>query len=349
MILKMLSLEELEDYEQELSEREEAREFASSSEKIQLYKEMYQRVRKLMRENKEEYEHYAPYIKDKLVHLLIHYGTYLKMGNHKDDYLAYQCLEDALKYDCDNPVAAYRLGFLSYKKWDYLSAAKFFQKAIDNHQHNRQKAYKLTERQVMNAHIYLTNSALYIAKKTHEKMKELNYDGVEEIQEYEFSSLYNSLEDNEQYLLQNAFYKVTPEGTTTCSKEECNDLMGYQPRDTLILYFNDQNNSLGFNGEEKTLSKERADILHYLLVKSSEASPATRQDLQNSFRRTNESGEVSRENFRRAISRVRAKLTECSIPQVIQNTNYRGENAYYFNRSINFIIMYRVDEEMGYE
>lgn len=343
-----MTLEQLEDYEQDLNERQEHTEFASSSDKIRLYKEMYQRVRKLMRENSEKYEHYFTYIKDKLVHQLIVFGYYLKMGDEKDDDLAIQCLEDALKYDSANPIAAYRLGFLSYRREDYLNAAKYFQEALRNHEYYKQSKYILNERQVLNAHLYLTNSSLYVAKKSHEKMKKLNYDVVEEIKEYEFSSLYNSLEENEQYLHRNAFYKVTPEGTVTCSKEDCNDVMGDQPRNTLILYFNDQNNALGFNGKEKPISKERADNLHYLLTKSSEASPATRYNLQSSFNSFNESGEVSRDNFKKAISRVREELRKRFIPQVIKNTNFQGENAYYFDQTIDFIIMYRVDEETEY-
>lgn len=343
--LSMMTLEELEDYEQELNDQEEVTEFASSSNKIQLYKEMYRQVRRLMQGNRDEYEHYLTYITGKLVYQLVHYGSYLKMGTEKDDRTAYSCLKDALNFEPKNPVASYRLGFLSYKERDYVKAASFFHKALEDNQ-NSKSTYKLTDRQVMNAHLYLANSSLYVAMEAHEGMKELDVGIGKEIPEYEFSALFRSLQGNEQYLLENAFYKITPEGKNTCSKEQCNEVMDNIPAGTLVLYFNDRTIELGYGEMVIEMSKPRGDIILHLLTKSSEQSPATRHDLQHSFQRLDHSGEVNRNTFTQAVNRLQRKLVNEGVPPFIRNMNYRGENSYYFDHSLKYIVMYRVDEEI---
>lgn len=347
MRLKKMTLEELEELEQELHDQEQESDYSLYSRKIKVYEEIYNRLRKLGKEKKED-NSYLKYVTKKLVFNLIHYGTFLKMQYEKDDQTAIHCLKKALNYDSRNPSAAYRLGFLSYKHKDYESALHYFQKAIENQEYYDQKDYCLNEKQVVNAHLYLTNSALHIAKYTYEKIIGLPYKSQQELPNYEFSSLYQSLTENEKYLERHAFYKISQDETTTCSKEECEELITNVPLNTIVLYFNDRNIKLVYNENEVNISQNHGDMLRYLLTKSSVDSPATRITLHNFFLDSHVKGVVNKDALIKAISRLRNKLRSCEIPSIIQTTNYRGETAYYFDRTLPYIVMYRVDEEIEY-
>ena len=52
------------------------------------------------------------------------------MNHVKDDASAIASLKKAIALDKHNPIAHYRLGFLSYKKQDYVAAVQYFQQAI---------------------------------------------------------------------------------------------------------------------------------------------------------------------------------------------------------------------------
>lgn len=140
-------------------------------------------------------------------------------------HLAASCLKEALKYDKNNPIAAYRLGFLAYKHRNYAEAVQYFKKALDFQQSNQHHPYPLNSQQQLNAHLYLTNSALYIAKETAEKMNKLSMTNNLEIPNNELAPLYNRLFENEKYLVRHAFYNITKNGRTTCSKRACEDLI----------------------------------------------------------------------------------------------------------------------------
>ncbi len=343
--LKNMTIEELEDFEQDLHER--VGEEPLYSQRIDIYEEMARRLRRIVRENPEE-KSYLDYVTRKLVFHLIHYGTYLKMEYEKDDYLAINCLKKALNIDRKNPIAAYRLGFLSYKHRDYNEALNNFQKALDHDQYYEDKDFRLNETQIVNAHLYLTNSALYIAKYTYERMNKLPYVSQQDLPHYELSSLYESLSKNEQYLEKNAFYKMTEKETITCSKAICDELTTDEPRNTLVLYFNDRTIQLVYNDNLVELGQNHGDILRYLLTKSSEETPATRITLQNYFPNSIAKGEVNKNTFIQAVNRLKTKLRSCDIPPIINTSNHSGETAYYFDKTLPYIVMFRVDQEIEY-
>lgn len=346
MRLSEKSLEELEKLELELHERNEESNYSSYSEKIAVYEEMHCKLRILVKNNKKEYINYLENVGKMLVHHLIRYGTYLKMEYQKDDHMAEYSLKEALRYDSRNPIAAYRLGFLSYKSRDYEKALQYFGRAIENQTIYKGIDYILNEKQLVNAHLYLTNSALYIAKKTYEQLMQLPHSNTNEISNYEFSSLFQNLTENEQYLEQHAFYKVSNGENITCSKEECEELIGNMPKDHLILYFNDRNITLGFNGKDEWLNQNQGDMLRYFLIKSNEASPATRFTFQDYFSQTNQAGEVNNNTFIQSIRRLRAKIDRIGIPPVIQTIRNNQETAYYFDETFPYTVMYRVDYEI---
>jgi tetratricopeptide (TPR) repeat protein len=339
MSLRDKSIEELEEIEEELNEQEHG--YSNFSMKIDLYKEMYRKLSQLVRQHNEDVQSSLDYVKRKLIYCLIHYGTYLKTEYQKDDYLATRCLEEALKYDKTNPLAAYRLGFLSYKFNEYTKAIQYFQNALDNDQYHRQHLYQLNEQQQLNAHLYLTNCALHIAKEAYEKMNQLPLAKTHKIPKQELSPLFSSLIENEQYLLRHAFYKVNKEGRTTCSKAECEKLISSPPHDTLLVYFSDRTIIAVFNGKEASLTQDQGNMLSYFLLNSSEALPATRHDFSVV-------DTIIPNTYTTNVNRLRRKLTQQGFPSLIQTKRYYNETGYYFDESFPFYIMYRSDEEIEY-
>ncbi|MBT2696186.1 hypothetical protein J7E79_01895 [Bacillus sp. ISL-40] len=273
MSLRHKTLEELEDLEAELSAREAERGSNNYTMKINLYEEMYRKLQHLVRQKNDDYTSSLEYVKRKLIYCLINYGTYLKTEYQKDDRLAAKCLEEAMKYDHTNPISPYRLGFLSYKNQAYSKATQYFQKAIENQKYYQNNQYKLNSQQQVNAYLYLTNSALHIAKSTYEEMKQLPASNDLEIPNHGFSPLFKRLLENDQYLQSHAFYKISQTEKTTCSKEECEDLIKSKPFETIILYFSDRNISVFFEGEETSLTQDQGNMLSYFLLKSSEEDP----------------------------------------------------------------------------
>ena len=158
--LKTMSIEELLDMQEELHLcRDE--EDGSLHELISVDEELHRRI---STDRDSEYAPSLEMIKKGLVSNLIHYGTYIKTEYRKDDHTAEQTLRKALRYDKENPVANYRLGFLAYKRRNYIKSIVYFQNALQFHAKREESNYSLTPQQMYNANLYLSSSALYIAK-----------------------------------------------------------------------------------------------------------------------------------------------------------------------------------------
>ena len=114
-----------------------------------------------------------PMIKKRLILCLVHYGTYLKTQNQKNDRAAEDSLKKAIHYDRENPIVHYRLGFLSYKQHSYASAIEYFQKATKYQEFYNHREYKLSKQQMYNTQLYLSNSALYIAQEAQKSLENL--------------------------------------------------------------------------------------------------------------------------------------------------------------------------------
>ena len=164
-----MSQEQLEDLEQEIRLKEEEEQpdmFYSLY--ISILDEMYKRLR-VDRTRCDE----ADYIKKRIVSNLIRYGTYLKTILKKDENVAVHSLEKALRYDPGNPMANYRLAFLSYKSRDYEKAIPYFNTAIHQKANYEKKEYSLNDQQLYYANLYLTNSCLHLATQTQESLEKL--------------------------------------------------------------------------------------------------------------------------------------------------------------------------------
>ena len=75
---------------------------------------MHRKLILLARKDPKQYVDYLQYIKKRLLACCIKYGTYLKMNHVKDDDSAIASLKKAIALDKHNPIAHYRLGFLSF-------------------------------------------------------------------------------------------------------------------------------------------------------------------------------------------------------------------------------------------
>lgn len=338
-----LSLEELEDLDREHQSTYVEDESTTYRHKIDLYTAMYIQVQKLVRQKKED-PSYIEAIKERLVYNLVHYGTYLKMSDQKDEKMAESSLGKALSFDPTNPIAAYRLGFLSYKQGGFGKALQHFQTSINNMAGNENSAMSLNEQQLTRAHLYLTNSALNVALRAQAKLEKLPAAELEQLPGYEFSALFSAMNNNDNYLWNHAFCKKTVEGRTACSKQDCEDIAMNNPRNTIILYFGDVETTLNFNGKAVSLSKGLSDLLRYLLNESSESKPAKAEDVKQFFGNLSLDEELKWETYRRAISRLRMAMQNALIPEVVA-TVANGQ-AYYFDGSIPYMILYRVDEEI---
>ncbi|MBB6447788.1 tetratricopeptide repeat protein [Bacillus benzoevorans] len=341
-------MEQLEEYEQELHEMEEPNDGYYSI-LINIYKEMYKRLISLARKDSDQYGYSLNYTKKLLVSYLITYGTYLKMTNIKDDELAIKSLKEAVKLEHNNPIAHYRLGFLSYKKEDFSNSVQYFQSAIDFHHTYNNPDYQLNKQQMFHAHMYLTNSALHVASRTYQELERLEWGKSEFLPNYEISPIFKMLSKNDEYLQENAFYKVTRNNVSTCSKEECEELIENNPRDTIVFYFSDRENMLRFNNNHVTLSPNSSDILRQLLINCTIDCPGTRFTFRDYFSRFGPDGEVIKSTFRKSIERLRDKLKDVGLADMVIVTRYKDETAYYFDANIPFIILYRVDDIVGQE
>lgn len=337
-----LTLEELEELDRNPPVFEEEEQYFSYRDRALLYKAMFHKVRKLVR-NKEEDQSYLDDIQKRLVAYLIRYGTYMKLAGEQNDHVAIASLHEALSYDRKNIIAPYRLGFLYYRRSSHQEAISYFQLAITNHNRFGEEGEGLSERQLINARLYLMNSALYIAQKEKEALSSLPEEMLETLPGYAFSDFCPILSTNEGYLAEHAFYRETVQGKVTCSKKQCNEIFSEQPKDTLVLYFSDTHLKLAFNDEQASLSKREADLLRHLFSRSSKEKPATINSVRNYFELEFADDEVKWENYRKAIQLLRRKLSGNYMPCPISNSP--GRHAYYYDGSYPFVLLYRVDQD----
>jgi hypothetical protein len=185
----------------------------------------------------------------------------------------------------------------------------------------------------------LTNSALYIATDSYEQMNKLLHNQQLQVPNQDFSPLFKSLIENEQYLRKNAFYKVSEFGTSTCSKQECENLTSNPPYNTVVLYFNDRNIIAVYEDGEVILSHDEGVMLRHFLLKSSEEEPATRvafSIVEN----------IKPNTFTLSFNRLLKKLLAKGFPPFLHLKRFQNEPACYFDKSVLFYIMYRVDDEI---
>lgn len=336
-----MSQEQLEELELEIRLKEEEEQpDMFYSQYISILDEMHKRLR-VDRTRREE----ADYIKKRIVSNLIRYGTYLKTILKKDENVAVHSLERALRYDSGNPIANYRLAFLSYKNRDYEKAIPYFNTALHQKVAYEKKEYSLNEQQLYYANLYLTNSCLHLATQTQELLEKSTIQvNKKPLPDLEMSTMYRLIEENDTYLQQNAFYKIEGLHVSTCSKSDCEEIASSGSADKLILFFNDRENEVLFGEKGTLLNENNAIMLCQFLLNSSKKNPLTRSAFLEVFDHT----EVMKKNtFIKRVGRLKEKLSESNFPEIIETTSLHGEPAYYFNEAVDPIVMYRVDDNIS--
>jgi tetratricopeptide (TPR) repeat protein len=321
------------------------------SEIVRVYEKIHQNLSRLAAKERKERKVEFEYVTKQLVKYLIKYGTYLKTQLKKDDFTAKNSFKKVLKYDKTNPIAHYRLGFLAYKEQKYAEALYYFEKALQYQNGYPNKRFSLNEQQMYYAHLYLANSALFVAEKTYQSMDKLpDHINKDKVPSAKLSSLYELLKRNETILKTQAFIKVTRSGETYCSKEECDRIIMAPPANTVILYFSDRENVVAFNGEETALAIDPAEMLCYFLLKTNQKQPARKKDLEVFFEsKKREDREVRKNTFIQKVNRLRNKLNDIGLPPIIESCQFKGETAYFYNGSIGYLIMYRSDYTFMFE
>lgn len=346
--IKDLTLDELELLEQDLHENGEKSDYGYYKQLVIVYETMYKKLKSLAKNNGPHYDHSLQHTKNIYISHLIKFGPYIKMNHFKDDGDAVESLIKAIGLEQKLPIAYYRLGFLAYKHGKYGSAVRYFQQALNKQLLNDPK-YALNQQQEFHAHMYLANSALYVASQTYETMEKLPYLPEEQLPNPELSPLFETLSSNEKYLQNHAFYKITKNNTGTCSKEACEDLYENSEPNELVLYFNDRENILLFNGEEVIITPTQANLIRHFLLSSNKENPCTRITMRDFYGRTGSDGEVKKNTFIKSIERMRVTLRSIDLPEIIDVIQYKGETAYYFNESVPFTVLFRVDEAFANE
>lgn len=313
---------------------------------VELYKKIYRHLLRCSPEEKEE--HGFEYVKKKLVAYLIRYGTYLKTQLMKDDRTAETAFRNALRYDENNPIAHYRLGFLAYKEQQYGEALRYFEKALKYQERYSNREFCLNEQQLYYAHLYLANSALFIAEKTYQSLNRFPGYINDQRVPAQLSSLHMLLQQSENILVMQAFTKRTPNGKVYGSKEECEQLMMNPPVNTVVVYFSDRENVVAYHGREVCLPCDPAEMLCYFLLKTNEKRPATKHDVAMFFQPRRD-GEISTNTFVQKVRRLRERLSCIGVPEMIESTRFKDETAYYYNGSVDYIIMYRSDYTFMFE
>lgn len=333
-MLKNNSIEELLDLEEELKESF-SEEDGSISKLISVYEMLY---KKISMDKTNEYLTSMGQIKSQLINYLVQYGTYLKTMSQKDNQSAVRCLKKAVSYEKRLPIAYYRLGFLHYKMKNYFQDALKFQKETED------MKYVLNSQQLYNCHLYLANCGLFIAKDAQEALSKLELKAnVEEVPQYTTSPYYQLILDNENYLERHAYQITTKDGTRYGTKEDCEDML--ENKDMIILDFTGRRNLLIFNGKEKNLSKNQAEMLRFFLLYSTGEKPLTKHHFYDLFSRGDKNGEIPTNTYIQNVTRLRTKLTEAGLNfPVIENVSGFRETAYYYNHLYPFVIMNRSDE-----
>lgn len=337
-----MTIDELYDREEQLLEElnsDEAKDWIYH-EIVGVYEEICRRLSRCSIEERKA--HGFEHMKKELVKYLIHYGTYLKTQLKKDERMAKTAFQKALRYDSENPIAHYRLGFLAYKEEEYATAQRYFEKVLEYQKGYSNPEFCLNERQLYYAHLYLANSALFVAEKTYQSLEKFPDYISDQEKPAELSFLHEWLQRNENILTMQAFTKWTSSGKEYCSKEQCEQVMMDPPKNTVVLYFSDHENVVSYHGREVCLPRDPAEMLCYFLVKTNEARPATKYDME-AFFQLRQNVDIPTNTFVQKIRRLRERLRYVQVPALIDSCRFRGETAYYYNGSVDYIVMYRSD------
>src|SRR5690625_2647119 len=276
--LSSLSIDQLVDIEFSMKQTKNDSKDNKLQKLIDVQKELYS---KLSRDRESEYYSSLEKIKKDLIFNLVHYGSYLKTEYRKDDIAAQHAFKQLLMYDRENPIAHYRLGFLSYKRKIYFLAIMHFQNALRHHGKGTESQYSLNKQQQYNATLYLSNSALHIATQAHESLENFNGDVEENPVNLELSPVYSIIAKQEDQLQNNTYKILTIDSETYGSIDDCEKIIDDRDNEMVILYFSDYEIFIYHGDSHTNIPVSRANLLKALMLHSNKESPLTQDDLRD--------------------------------------------------------------------
>ena len=335
-----ISLDELEEIEQELHLSEDSRKGLLNYTKIEIYDAMHTHLSILSKDDNDYLDYYT-YIKKKLVCYLLRYSSSVHGSTAKERAKAEKVLKRVQSYDRKNPIVSYRLGCLTYLQKKFSESIGHFQKALDFQKDYSDGAFLLSAEQINRAVLYLSNCSLHTACQALVIGSENGQN--EGAGNPIFSGFFTQLSYNEGVLKSQAYRMTTLDGTEFCSSDECIEKCSSAPKDTIMLFLGDKGTELYFNGIKEAVAVPQAHVLRHLLLNAHQLKAVTPVCLKDYFLDSHVIGGASKHALEPVMENLNTLLTELETQISIKETN----DGYQLNGSFEYILMDRADEHLA--
>lgn len=334
-----ISLDELEEIEQELHLRVESDIELLNYTKIEIYDAMLSHLSGLCKEDNDYLDYYT-YIKEKLVCYLLRYESNIYDSSAEERFKAEKRLMRVLNYDHKNPIASYKLGCLFYLQKQFIEASSYFQNALDFHKECSNKMFQLNTMQISRAVLYISNCSLHTA--CHALMINSEH-GYQELQlNSTFSGFFTQLSSNEGLLKSNAYRKMSMDGMDFSSVEDSLEIPEFLPKDTISLVFTNALAELSYNGIKEYLNGPQAHVLRLLLLNAYKKA-VTPFCLKDYFLDSHVIGGASRNAIEPIMASLKKILSELETQITLKET----EEGYRLIGSVEYVLMDRIDEQLA--
>lgn len=242
---------------------------------------------------------------------LMRYAYYLKMSNQKDYRLAEQEFERILRLYKVNAEACYRYAFILYQKMEWAKAIYYFDQALEYG--TTRAVFPLTDSQAAKAPFFKGYCAAQILKEVKEELDTLH----EEDKEFpaEGISVNDLIEQFRDEIKNHKYTLETFKGELIYLDDEAYEDIAFETKYEMLLNYADQSLYVKFQGERIDLSFAEMDLLERLI--KAEGRIVGLHDLDE---------EITWDNYRTRINRLKAKFKRISIDLPIKNV--RGDGGY---------------------
>lgn len=242
---------------------------------------------------------------------LMRYAYYLKMSNQKDYILAEQEFERILKLFKRNAEACYRYAFILYRKREWAKAIYYFDQALEYG--TTRAVFPLTDSQAAKAPFFKGYCAAQVLKEVKEELDTMH----EEDKEFpaEGISVNDLIEQFRDEIKNHKYTLETFKGELIYLDEEAYEDIAFETKYEMLLNYADQGLYVKFQGRRIDLSFAEMDLLERLI--KAEGKIVGLHDLDE---------EITWDNYRTRIARVKAEFKNISIELPIKNV--RGEGGY---------------------
>lgn len=333
------SFDELEELEQELHMKDASDLQCLNFTKIDIYDAMLTHLSILCKSD-EDYVDYYTYIKNKLICHLLRYESNINASLANERLRAEQTLKNIRIYDQKNPIASYRLGCLLYLQKKFNEAASYFQYALDFQKDCNNKLFLLNTMQINRAVLYISNCSL------HSGCQALVFTSEKGAQEpllnASFSNYFAQLSSNEELLKLKAYRKVTMDGVEFTSGKGAVETLDLSPKNTLMLFFIEDEAELFYNGIKETLTAPQAHVLRRLLL-DAHLNTVTPLCLKDYFLDSHVVSGASQKALQPLMAQLKKVLAELET----QVSIHESDEGYQLIGSMEYILMDRIDEQLA--